>query len=75
MSFEKKIAAARNRNCWRDAADRRFGFATPSEIGVGELIATARSAIESAIKTGNQDFAAEAYVFLTDALSAIRKGS
>ena len=66
MDFEAMVKKARKKNASFDKIDRKSGFATPSDKGRRSTMATARTAIEAAIRTCDWDIVAEAYVLLEE---------
>jgi hypothetical protein len=64
--FDALVAKAHATNKRRDAIDRKAGVASPYGL---ELVRTAQAAIECAVRLGDWEVAAEAWVFLSDFLT------
>jgi hypothetical protein len=59
--FRTLIVKARKRNRDRDAIDRAYGRATPSDCPLDSFLVTVLSAMETGIVMNNQECLAEAY--------------
>jgi len=58
------IAAVRNKTATFDKLDKEAGFATPSDVGINEVVKTAKEALMAALVRRNWGAVAEVYVLL-----------
>lgn len=72
VDFEAMISRAKEFIAHADRVDARAGLATPGEVGAVELVRLAHSVLEGAVRTGNWDLAAHAFVYLGQALARTR---
>jgi len=70
--FQAMLVKARKTDKERTALEHQSGLASPSETGLSGLVCTARDALECAIKTEDWQIAAEALVFIMDAVEFVR---